>query len=382
MQSEGKIRNSFFSRKETFQTPGFLIALVSVLLCLGVQMVFSASQSSRPGSPEWNFFAKQVSWLLIGAFAGWQMSLISPRLLRKYSLIAWGFLLVLLTAVLMPNVGTRINGASRWLRFAGISVQPSELGRIILPVLGVSLVQRYRSHDGSGLITSLKVLTPLILTLPLVAFEPDLGATLFLLLAYSLALYFAGWPLWKFAICGIALLPCGTLFLLLKPYQLRRIEGFFATWQDFSLAPWQVRQSLMAFGSGGLSGTGIGNGWQKLSYLPEANTDFIFAVIGEELGLAGSLFVCLMWLAIFWTGRALLEQLPRNSFSWALGMTMLYQLVLQAMANIAVVTAMVPPKGVPHPFLSYGGTSMLVSLCSIGLIAGAAKQSLPTQSNR
>ncbi|MFM8728738.1 MAG: FtsW/RodA/SpoVE family cell cycle protein, partial [Planctomycetaceae bacterium] len=137
----------------------------------------------------------------------------------------------------------------------------------------------------------------------------------------------------------------------------------------------------------GLQGTGVGAGWQKLSYLPEANTDFVFAVIGEELGLLGTLTVCLLWIFLFLCGRSLLNSQAEDPFRWTLGMTLLTQLVLQAMANIAVVTALVPPKGVPHPFISYGGTNLLVSLVAVGLILGPAKSpgnSVPCniQSNR
>ena len=131
----------------------------------------------------------------------------------------------------------------------------------------------------------------------------------------------------------------------------------------------------MSIGSGGLEGTGIGSGWQKLSYLPEANTDFVFAVIGEELGLIGTLAVCFVWMAVFLAGRSVLQHLPRTSFEWILGTTLLVQLLFQAMANIAVVTALVPPKGVPHPFISYGGTNLLVSLIAVGLIVRMSRNS-------
>jgi cell division protein FtsW len=212
-----------------------------------------------------------------------------------------------------------------------------------------------------------------LLVLPLVAIEPDLGATVFLGSGFILALFLGGWPLRYFIGCALLFIPAATSLLILKPYQMERIRGFMAAWQDLSQAPWQVRQSLLSIGSGGLKGTGIGGGWQKLSYLPEANTDFVFAVIGEELGLLGTMTVCFVWVALFLTGRAALKHLPRTSFEWIFGTTLLLQLVLQAMANIAVVTGLVPPKGVPHPFISYGGTNLLVSVTAIGLIIGMSR---------
>lgn len=253
-------------------------------------------------------------------------------------------------------------------------MQPSELGRLILPMMATSRILKLQQQQmASGIASIPRTLLPLALVLPLVVVEPDLGATVFLALGYLLALFFGGWPFRCFFLCGTALLPCTGLLLLLKPYQLRRISGFLETWQDIGSAPWQVRQSLYALGAGGLQGTGVGGGWQKLSYLPEANTDFVFAVIGEELGLLGTLTVCILWIFVYLCGRSVLKTDCEDSFRWVLGTTLLSQLVLQAMANVAVVTALVPPKGVPHPFISYGGTNLLVSLVAVGLILGPGR---------
>ena len=176
--------------------------------------------------------------------------------------------------------------------------------------------------------------------------------------------------------------PAAASLLILKPYQVQRITGFIAAWKDLSQAPWQTRQSLLSMGAGGLHGTGIGSGWQKLSYLPEANTDFVFAVIGEELGLAGTLTLIIVWMGVLMTGRAALRHLRRDSFAWILGNTLVIQLVLQALANVAVVTAMVPPKGVPHPFISYGGTNLLVNLVSVGIVVAMARESDASENTR
>jgi cell division protein FtsW len=253
-------------------------------------------------------------------------------------------------------------------------------------MLGASKILQLRAENRLGLSTIPETLAPLCLVLPLVAAEPDLGATLFLTLGCLLALYFAGWPLRYFIACGLVMIPAAGFLLVLRPYQMRRITGFLDSWKDLAAAPWQIRQSLMSLGSGGLEGTGIGAGWQKLSYLPEANTDFVFAVIGEELGLLGTLTVCFVWISVYLSGRTVLSPLPRQSFAWVVGTTLLTQLVIQAMANIAVVTAMVPPKGVPHPFISYGGTNLLVSLSAVGLLLGMAGNRQPSdiaaQSNR
>ena len=359
-------------------TRHLLVGVVAVLLCLGVQMVLSASLTSRPGDRESVFLGRHLTWLLVSAIAALLASRVSSTQLRSLTWPAFWLFFTMLIMVLIPGIGARINGAQRWLRIAGFSLQPSELGRLILPMVAANQILKLQQQETPGISSIPRILLPLALVLPLVAVEPDLGATVFLALGYLLALFFGGWPFRCFFLCGTALLPCTGLLLLLKPYQLRRISGFLETWQDIGSAPWQVRQSLYALGAGGLQGTGVGGGWQKLSYLPEANTDFVFAVIGEELGLLGTLTVCVLWIFVYLCGRRVLKSEAEDSFRWVLGTTLLSQLVLQAMANIAVVTALVPPKGVPHPFISYGGTNLLVSLVAIGLILGPGS---PAQSS-
>jgi cell division protein FtsW len=350
------------------------VGLVCVLIGVGVQMVHSASLTSSPGRPEAVFLNRHLTFLAISVVCGFAASVLPAALLRQNATRLLVVLVLLLVAVLIPGVGTRVNGAQRWLRLGGMSLQPSELGRIILPIFAAKTLTDIRSGTGFSLRTLPRTLLPLLIVLPLVVTEPDLGATVFLAVGYVAALFIGGWPLRYFVGCTVLTLPAAVSLLALKSYQMKRITGFMAAWQDLSLAPWQIRQSLMSLGSGGLEGTGIGGGWQKLSYLPEANTDFVFAVIGEELGLSGTLAVVIIWMGVFLTGRAVMRPLRRDSFEWILGSTLVIQIVLQALANVAVVTAMVPPKGVPHPFISYGGTNLLVNIVSVGLIVGLSRQ--------
>ncbi len=352
-----------------------LVCLVGVLICVGVQMVQSASLTSRPSEQDSVFLGRHLTYLALSLVCAWVASRISAEWLQRNAVRLYVVLLILLIALLVPGIGSRINGAQRWLRFSGLSLQPSELGRIVMPVLAASMLVKSRNTSGFALKTVPGILIPICIVAPLVAVEPDLGATAFLCTGYALALFLGGWPLRYFVTCACCAIPAAASLLILRPYQAKRISGFVDAWNDLSQAPWQIRQSLMSIGSGGLEGTGIGSGWQKLSYLPEANTDFVFAVIGEELGLIGTLAVCFVWMAVFLAGRSVLQHLPRTSFEWILGTTLLVQLLFQAMANIAVVTALVPPKGVPHPFISYGGTNLLVSLIAVGLIVGMSRNS-------
>ncbi len=366
------------SEREQRDMRGLFIGLVCVLLGVGVQMVQSASLTSMPSRTDTVFLSKHLLYLLTAVCCGFVASRLKGDFLKRHSQALFTALCILLVLVLIPGIGTRVNGAQRWLRIGSLSLQPSELGRIVLPIMAAARLTQLRASGGCSLKTVPSTVLPLLIVLPLVITEPDLGATVFLAAGYVVALFIGGWPLRYFIGSSVLVIPAAASLLILKPYQMQRITGFVAAWRDLSQAPWQIRQSLMSLGSGGLEGTGIGGGWQKLSYLPEANTDFVFAVIGEELGLAGTLTIVIIWVGVFLTGRAVLKDLRRDSFEWILGSTLVIQLVLQAMANIAVVTAMVPPKGVPHPFISYGGTNLLVNVVAVGLIVGMSRENAAT----
>ena len=342
-------------------------------------MVHSASLTLLPGQSETVFLGRHLVFLLVSVLCGFIASYIPIRILKANVGNFCILLTMLLIAVLIPGVGTRVNGAQRWLRVGGISLQPSELGRLLLPIVAAKTLTDIRDTTGFSIKTIPRTFLPLMIILPLVAKEPDLGATVFLATGYMTALFIGGWPLRYFIGTVLLAAPAAISLIALKSYQLKRITGYLDAWQDLAKAPWQIQQSLLSLGSGGLEGTGIGGGWQKLSYLPEANTDFVFAVIGEELGLAGTLGVIVIWIGVFLTGRAVMRPLPRGSFEWILGSTLVIQIVLQALANVAVVTAMVPPKGVPHPFISYGGTNLLVNTVAVGLIVGLSRSGTAAQ---
>lgn len=372
------------------------LALVAMLLAIGTIMVYSASMSSRWADAEQIYLERHLLALLIACSLGWIASRLPPQFWYRATPVLYLACLGLLVAVLIPGIGTRVNGAQRWLRLAGFSLQPSEFAKLILPLL---ICRALHFPDGSSRLTQSDavgqsdevglntrhwlsgcerrivpllglVALPLVLTL----LEPDLGTALFLGLGAALTFFLAGWPLRHFLLIGGASVPLLLGLIALKPYQLARIQGFVLAWRAPEEAPYQVRQSLTTLGVGGLSGTGIGQGWQKLSFLPEANTDFIFSVIGEELGLLGTWGVIAIWSGLFWTGSRWISSSRCDSFSIITAQTLLAQLVLQAALNVGVVTAMVPPKGISHPFISYGGSSLLSSLLAIGIIVSLMRQ--------
>ncbi len=354
------------------------LTLVCVLLGFGVLMVHSASVTSRPTEFEQIYLSRHVTHLVVGVIAASLCSLLPSRFWRESAL--WLFLgtVVLLVAVLIPGIGTRVNDSQRWIRLGPFQMQPSELAKITLPLLlGAMLVKR-QENLRRWLAGTIPFVLPIAIALPLVLKEPDLGTAAFLAMSSGLLLFLGGWPIRNFA---LGLIPAAAVAMTLKPYQWKRITDFAAAWSDVDQASYQVKQSLLSFGSGGLMGVGIGKGWQKLSYLPEANTDFVFAVVGEELGLVGSLGLVLLWAGFFVTGLSLFRQHERRGFESLVGVTLLSQMVLQAVMNVAVVTSMMPTKGISHPLLSYGGSNLVISLVSIGIVVSLSKDAAGHVSN-
>jgi cell division protein FtsW len=344
------------------------LSLAGLLLGVGVLMVYTASVTSRPTEFEQVYLSRQLGAVAVGlCLAGLAASVPAELWQRWTPYLFWGTFL-LLVAVLIPGLGTRVKGAQRWLRIAGVSVQPSELAKIALPLWSCALISLRRDQLGGWGTGTIPVLWPTLLVCPLVLVEPDLGTAVFLAGGTIVALFLGGWPWTRFA-CGLGLLvPASAGLLLLKPYQQRRIIGFLEAWSDFDAAPYQLKQSLVTLGSGGWTGEGLGKGWQKLSFLPEANTDFVFAVIGEELGLLGTVGLVAVWCGLYVTGVRILSAHDVRSYRFLAGVTLLTQLVVQAVLNVAVVTAMVPPKGISHPLVSAGGSNLVVSLTMLGIV--------------
>jgi len=351
------------------------VSLVTVLLGIGVLMVFSSSMTARPSDFEQIYLSRHLLYLSIAVALAFVVATIPAEWLLRLAPTFFGGTVLLLLAVLIPGLGVRVNGSQRWLRLGLMSFQPSELAKVTLPLfLCWLLEQRRASVAAAGGVDSRpwlhrtgEVLAPIGLCGLLVLVEPDLGTAAFLTLIGAMTLFLSGWPIRDFALGLGGIIPLAVGLVALKPYQLRRLEGFVQAWIDFQNAPYQVKQSLTTLGAGGAAGVGLGRGWQKLSFLPEANTDFVFAVVGEELGLAGTLSILTVWFSLLVTGLLLLRPMAGERSRSVVGTTLLTQLVLQALVNIAVVTAMLPPKGIAHPLLSAGGSSLLGSLLAIGV---------------
>ncbi|QDT79072.1 Peptidoglycan glycosyltransferase FtsW [Gimesia maris] len=362
------MKSSFPIDSQPEHDRSLFISMACALLGIGVLMVHSASITSWPTEFEQVYLSRHLVFLAIAACVASSASYLPARFwYDRAPLLFWGTV-VLLILVLIPGIGTRVNGAQRWLRFGSVSLQPSELAKIALPLLTVRLMVQRRSSVRHWFKGTVPLLIPLTIIIPLVIKQPDLGTTLFLAGGVMIALFLGGWPIRNFIVGLQCALPAVGMLVALRPYQLKRISGFLDTWTNWESAPYQLKQSLMALGTGGVSGSGLGKGAQKLSFLPEANTDFVFSVAGEELGLIGTLAIVGLWLGLFLAGLNIIRSQKQNSYAYVVSLTLLMQLVFQAILNVAVVTAMVPPKGISHPLISYGGTNLMVSLLSLGII--------------
>ncbi|MCE9636953.1 MAG: putative lipid II flippase FtsW [Planctomycetes bacterium] len=348
-----------------------------VLMGLGVLMVYSASSTKaglRYDDPEL-FLRRQVMWVLGGVVTLWFTMRTDPERIRRWAKPATIGIIFLLVVVLVPGIGTLTNGARRWFRLGSLSFQPSEAAKLILVVwlshhLSVAAEKLDDWKEGV-----LPAVVPMAVAAGVVLVEPDFGTSLFVVAVCSAMMLVAGLPWRKLAICGIAGIPL-VIWQVVKRWDVmaRRFSVMGGT-DAHSDAQHQVHQAKIALGSGGLTGVGLGASRQKLLYLPEAHTDFILPVLGEELGFAGTALVVGLFAAFVFCGLRIAMGCAgreRSSFLLAFGVT--FMIGLQAAGNVAVVTGSVPTKGIALPFISLGGSSLLVLCAGLGLLYAEARR--------
>jgi cell division protein FtsW len=352
-----------------------LLAVVVALNLLGLVMVLSASSVAaldEHGS-SWYVAMRQGMWLLVGAVACAVMLRIDYHRWRRWAIPALALSVLLLALVLVPGVGVTVNGASRWLGAGGFSIQPSELAKLTLLLFVADLLARRAAWMGDLRLT----LTPVALMFGAVALlvmlQPNLGTTIVLGAIVLALLFVAGSPLVPLSGIAVAGAVLATGLALWAPYRRARVLAFLDPWEDYKNTGYQNIQSLVGIASGGITGTGLGESRAKWGFLPEAHTDFIFAIIGEELGLIGALIVVALFVALAILGaRAALLAPDRFGMLLAAGITVWF--CAQAFVNIGAVTGILPITGVPLPFVSYGGSSLLFSMIAAGLLLNVARQ--------
>jgi cell division protein FtsW len=347
---------------------GGLLA-VGIIMVLGTSYLY-AQERYADGT---YFFRKQLTAVGIGAIGLFIALLISPQTYRRLAYPLLALTLFLLILVLIPGIGVSRGGARRWLSLAGFAFQPGELAKFSLALyLAHSIAKK-----GEKIRTfSLGVLPHLIVGgvfLGLVLLEPDLGTALILGLVLFLMLFVSGARFSHLALTGLAALPVLALFVIGADYRMRRLLAFLDPWSDASNSGFQIIQSYIAFGSGEFWGRGLGQSRQKLFYLPEAHTDFIFSVIGEELGLLGALVVLALFGFIILRGLRLALRMDEPFSQYlAFGLTCLFG--LQAFIHMGVVMGLMPTKGLVLPFISYGGSAMVVNLTGAGILIGLSRR--------
>jgi len=353
---------------------GWLLTAVAGLLGFGIVMVFNVSYfnaEARYGDP-YIFFKKHLVAVAVGLALMLVVSRVRLDLLERWSSLMLPLCVLALLMVLTPGIGAERGGARRWIAFSGFSIQPSEfvkLGVVLFLARWISrhreVMHRFRTGVVPALV-SVGVCSALILG------QPDFGTAVILGLLLLLMLYVGG----ARPAHVLSLVLCGAIGMViavqLAPYRMRRLLAFLDPWQHSQDAGFQLVQSLIAFGSGGLSGVGLGQSKQKMLFLPEAHTDFIFALVGEELGLIGAAVVLALFVVVAVRGFRVAARHP-DSFASLLAFGLTAVLILSAVVNVGVVLGLLPTKGLPLPFLSYGGSALLATMLEVGLLAALSR---------
>src|SRR5438270_4343743 len=355
------------------QADEWLFACVVALALFGVIMVYSASAivASGEGHSQYYYVMRQGLWTLIGLAAMLAGMRFDYGRLRSPA-IAYG--LLALSVVLLVGVFafSPVNGARRWIRFAGFSMQPSEIAKLSLAIFLARFLERRAGREAEFWRTFVPSVAVTGLLALLVVAEPDLGTAMMLAVICAVVLFTAGAKLKHMAMAAAPALLGVVALLVFVPFRMRRMTAFLDPWADPRGTSYQVVQSLLAIGSGGVHGLGFTEGKQKMFFLPFAHSDFIFEVVGEELGLFGGLAVITLFGLFVWRGMRAALRAP-DRFGMLLGIGIVTGIVAQALFNMSVVLALLPTKGIPLPFISYGGSSLVPTLFAVGVLVNISQ---------
>lgn len=351
-----------------------LLIVTITLALVGLVMVFSASAvvAGNRFHDSGYFLKRQLAWLTFGFLLLHLASHIDYVWWKRLSIPLLGLMSVLLVMVLIPSLGVAAKGARRWLRLGPISIQPAEMVKLVAVIyLAAYLTKKEErlASFSSGLLPALIVVAVLS---GLVLLEPDLGTVVVMGLVTVGLLFLGGARISHLLMLGLCAVPVVLVLVLGSSYRRQRLMTFLAPWKDASDAGFQITQSFLAFGSGGPFGVGLGEGKQKLFFLPEAHTDFVLALVGEELGLVGTAAIILLF-ALFVVRGFQIAARARMPFGRYLGMGITLLIGIQALVNACVVTGLLPTKGLTLPFVSYGGSSLVISLIGVGILLNISR---------
>ncbi|MDO9117552.1 MAG: putative lipid II flippase FtsW [Nitrospira sp.] len=351
-----------------------LLIVTMVLALVGLVMVFSASAvvAGNRFHDSGYFLKRQLAWLTFGFVLLHVASRVDYVWWKRLSVPLLGLMALLLVMVLVPSLGVAAKGARRWLRLGPISIQPAEMVKLVAVIYLAAYLTKKEDLITSFSSGLLPVLFVIGLLSGLVLLEPDLGTVVVIGLVTIGLLFLGGAQVKHLLGLGLCAVPVVLVLVLGSSYRRQRLLTFLAPWKDASNAGFQITQSFLAFGSGGPFGVGLGEGKQKLFFLPEAHTDFVLALVGEELGLVGTGAIILLF-ALFVVRGFQIAARARMPFGRYLGIGITLLIGGQALVNAAVATGMLPTKGLTLPFVSYGGSSLVISLLAVGILLNISR---------
>jgi cell division protein FtsW len=373
-----KYFKSWFARFESIshrRPDPWLWIPAAVLVVLGLLMVLNTTYFlglERTGDA-FHYFKAHLGHIVAGFIVLFVLSQFSLRGLNRLAMPLMVLAVVMLIALWIPGLGVVRGGARRWLRLGPVLTEPSELVKLATAFFLADFLSKRQERIGEfrrAMVPAFLIIGPIALIL---LKQPDFGATVMLSVLLFAMLFAAGARPSHLAAAGAGAMAVLGLQMASKAYRLRRLTAFLDPWQTARGAGFQLIQSFIALGAGGEWGVGLGAGRQKMFYLPQAHTDFVFAVVGEEFGVVGAFAVIGLFIVILWRGMRIAHEEP-DPFGSLLAVGLTSLLSLQALINIAVVIGLIPTKGLPLPFLSYGGTSMVVSMATLGALLALGRR--------
>jgi len=352
----------------------WLFAATVGLALFGVVMVYSASavMAQRETGNQFHYVIKQGIWTTVGFMVMLATMQVNYNHLRNRRVV-YGLLAVTTVMLLAVFAFPATNGAHRWIKLPNLSIQPSELSKLALVIFLAYFLERRAGEEGQFWTTFVPCATVTGVLAALIVIEPDLGTAMMLGVIFVVLVYTAGARMKHLAIVAVPALIVVAGLLIFVPFRVRRLITFLDPWADPQGSGFQVVQSLIAVGSGGANGLGFAQGKQKMLFLPFAHSDFIYAVVGEELGLVGALAVIAVFALFLWRGVRT-SLLAPDRFGMLLALGLVTGIVTQALFNISVVLSLVPTKGIPLPFISYGGSSLVPTLAAVGILLNISQQ--------
>ncbi|OGW39571.1 MAG: cell division protein FtsW [Nitrospirae bacterium RBG_13_39_12] len=346
-----------------------------LLVGFGSLMIYSCTSVVTPilakkGITEFYYFKRHIFTIFIGFSFMFLAYKLKPSFIKKIALPLLVFSFVLLVLVFLPSIGVSAGGAKRWIRLWPSTFQPSEFVKLSM-VIFLAKYMSMPEYRTDSFISFIKPVLIMLVFQVAILKQPDFGAAMSLAFLTFAMLFLSGSKIRYIASLSVFAIPV-IIKLLMEPYRLRRLTSFLDPWEDARGGGFQLVQSFIALGSGGITGIGLGSSKQKLSYLPESHTDFIFSIIGEEFGFIGLSVVIALFVFLFIRGISIANR-AKDEFVYYLAIGLSLMISLQALVNFAVATGLMPTKGLPLPFISYGGSALLVNMIAIGTLLSISR---------